>query len=63
MGALPARAKYSTLSSYVTRRLRNTCDELRYMDKAEKGSMSLIRIWSVIVGEVGLELNIRTEEF
>ena len=28
MGALPARAKFSTLASEVSRRLRNTCEDI-----------------------------------
>ena len=32
MGALPARAKFSTLASEVARRLRNTSDEIEDTD-------------------------------
>ena len=34
MGALPARAKFSTLAAEVTRRLRNTSDEIEDTVKA-----------------------------
>ena len=34
MGALPPRAKYSTLAAEVSRRLRNTCEEIPEQEKA-----------------------------
>ena len=34
MGALPARAKYSTLASEVSRRLRNTCEDIPEQETA-----------------------------
>ena len=34
MGALPSRAKYSTLAAEVMRRLRNTCDQIPEQETA-----------------------------
>ena len=56
MGALPARAKFSTLAAEVTRRLRSTSDEIEDTVKAD-----ILTVFSKAMQSSGYDVVARAE--